>query len=30
MKAVGHVEENLGTLAAPELSRGDLDRLVPR
>ncbi|HET8760306.1 MAG TPA: aldo/keto reductase [Nitrospiria bacterium] len=30
MKAVGHVDENLGTLAAPVLSRADLDRLVPR
>jgi aryl-alcohol dehydrogenase-like predicted oxidoreductase len=30
MKDVGHVEENLRTLAAPALSRADLDRLVPR
>jgi aryl-alcohol dehydrogenase-like predicted oxidoreductase len=30
MKDVGHVEENLLTLAAPALSRSDLDRLVPR
>ncbi|MFZ5861586.1 MAG: aldo/keto reductase [Nitrospirota bacterium] len=30
MKGVSHVEENLLTLAAPPLSRADLDRLVPR
>jgi hypothetical protein len=30
MKDVGHVEENLRTLAAPALSHADLDRLVPR